>query len=361
MDAAETPVAHATIAAPAVATPWLGRLFPGYFALVMATGIVAIATAQQSIEWLGDGLFGIALVAYLALAALYLARLTRYRSAFISDLTSHLKGPAFLTIVAATNVLGSAAVVVCGWWWLGWTLWGLGIVLWIGLVYTIFAALMLREPKPAVAEGINGTWFLFTVATQSVAALGALLVTRVADPEGLLFVCVCAFFLGLFLYIVVVTLVIYRFVFVELRVEETHPPYWISLGAAAISVLAGSNLLLAGEGSPIIEQFRSFISGMVVLAWATATFWIPVMIILGIWRHGVRRLRVRYDPQYWSLVFPLGMFSAATFRMASAVHVRFLDWVPKVMVGVALTTWTLAFLGLLRALGTSAWRKIRVA
>jgi len=361
MDATEAPVAHATVAEPAVATPWLAQLFPGYFALVMATGIVAIAAAQQSIEWLGDGLFGVAFVAYVVLTILYLARLTRYRTAFISDLSSHLKGPAFLTIVAATNVLGSAAVVVHEWWWLGWILWGAGLVLWLGLVYAIFAALMLREPKPAVAQGINGTWFLFTVATQSVAALGALLVTRVADPEGLLLVCVSAFFLGLFLYIVVVTLVIYRFVFVELRVEETHPPYWISLGAAAISVLAGSNVLLAGDGSQIIEQLRPFVSGMVVLAWATATFWIPVMIILGCWRHGVRRLRIRYDPQYWSLVFPLGMYSAATFRMASAVDIDFLDGVPKVMFGVALTAWTLAFLGLLRVLGRSAWRKVRVA
>ncbi len=340
------------------ATPWLARLFPGYFALVMATGIVAVAAAQQSIGWLADGLFGVALVAYVVLAALYLARFIRYRSALVGDLTSHLKGPAFLTIVAGTNVLGSAAVIIAEWWWLGWTLWVLGIALWIVLVYSIFAALMLREPKPVVAQGINGTWFLFTVATQSVAALGALLATRVADPEALLFTCVCAFFLGLFLYIVVVTLVIYRFVFVELRVEETHPPYWISLGAAAISVLAGSNVLLAAQSSPIIEQLRPFVSGMVVLAWATATFWIPVMIILGVWRHAVRRLRVRYDPQYWSLVFPLGMYSAATLRMLAAVNIDFLDGVPKAMLGVALTAWTLTFLGLLRLLLTSALRPV---
>lgn len=341
--------------------PWLARLFPGYFALVMATGIVSIAAAQQSIEWLADGLFGIALVAYVVLAALYLARFLRYRDAFIGDLTSHLKGPAFLTIVAGTNVLGSAAALVAEWWWLGWTLWVAGVGFWLVIVYSVFAGLMLREPKPAVAEGINGTWFLFTVATQSVAALGAILATRVADPEALLFTCVCAFLLGLFLYLVIVTLVVYRFVFVELRVEETHPPYWISLGAAAISVLAGSNVLLAAASSPIIERLEQFVTGMVVLAWATATFWIPVMIILGIWRHGVRRLPIRYDPQYWSLVFPLGMYSASTFQMATAVGIDFLGDVPKVMLGVALTAWALTFLGLARHLAAEPARRIRAA
>lgn len=337
---------------PATATPHSGvaGLFPGYFALVMATGILAVAAAQQSIEWLADGLFGVALVAYVLLAVLYLLRLVRFRGAFVADLMSHLKGPAFLTIVAGTNVLGSAAVVVRGWWWLGWTLWVAGIVLWVVLVYTIFAALMLREPKPAIAQGINGTWFLFTVATQSVAALGALLALRVASPEGLLFTCVCAFLLGVFLYVVVVTLVVYRFVFVELRVEETLPPYWISMGAVAITVLAGSNLLLDRASSPTMEQLAPFLSGMVVLAWATATFWIPLMIIMGVWRHGVRRVPLRYDPQYWALVFPLGMYAAATFQMSAALRIDFLDVVPKIALGLALAAWGLAFIGLLRHL-----------
>ncbi|MEX0665753.1 MAG: tellurite resistance/C4-dicarboxylate transporter family protein [Acidimicrobiia bacterium] len=354
-----TPIRSAD--ASARSTSWLAGLFPGYFALVMATGIVAIAAAQQEIHWLADGLFGAALISYVVLAVLFVARLVRHRNAFVGDLTSHLKGPSFLTLVAGTNVLGSAAVVVGEWWWLGWTLWVVGIALWMVLVYTIFAALMLREPKPAVAQGINGTWFLFTVATQSVAVLGALLSMRVAAPEILLFVCACAFFLGLFLYMVVATLVVYRFVFVELRVEETHPPYWISLGAAAISVLAGSNLLLVPGSSAIVKQLDPFLSGMVVLAWATATFWIPVMIVLGAWRHGVRRVPVRYDPQYWSLVFPLGMYSVATFRMAAAVDIDFLDGLPKVMLGVALIAWTLAFVGLLRLLLAVAWRTTRAS
>jgi tellurite resistance protein TehA-like permease len=339
----------------------LARLFPGYFALVMATGILAIAAAQQSIEWLADALFAIALVAYCVLAVLYLARLARYRESFIADLTSHLKGPAFLTIVAGTNVLGSAAVVVREWWWLGWMLWVVGVVLWVVLVYSIFAALMLREPKPAIAQGINGTWFLFTVATQSVAALGALLAVRVTDPEGLLFACICAFLLGVFLYLVVVTLVVYRFVFVELRVEEALPPYWISMGALAITVLAGSNLLLDRTGSAIMGELAPFVSGTVVLAWATATFWIPLMIILGVWRHGVRRVPLRYDPQYWALVFPLGMYSAATFRMSAALQIDFLEIVPKVALGIALVAWGLAAIGLVRHLSGGLRRSSAVS
>jgi hypothetical protein len=35
-------------------------LFPGYFALVMATGIIAIASKQQTIGWLAATLYLIA-------------------------------------------------------------------------------------------------------------------------------------------------------------------------------------------------------------------------------------------------------------------------------------------------------------
>ncbi len=337
---------------PASAAPGeIAGLFPGYFALVMATAAIAIAAELQSIGWLADALLAVAGVAYVVLVVLYALRALRYRKRFADDLTSHAKGPAFLTIVAGTNVLGSAVAVIAGWWSLAWVLWAVGIATWIVLVYTILVALLLREPKPALVVGINGTWFLFTVATQSVAALGALLALRVQDPQGIVFVSLCAFCLGVFLYFVVVTLVFYRFTFVELHVAETLPPYWISMGAVAITVLAGSNLLLVPEDSSrLADDLAPFVAGLVLLSWAVATFWIPLMVALGVWRHVIRRVPVRYDPQYWALVFPLGMYSIATFRMADALDVDFLEVVPQVALALALVAWGCAALGLLRRL-----------
>jgi len=316
----------------------------------MATGALAVSAQQQSIEWVADALLAVAGIAYIVLVVLYTLRVIAYRSRFVDDLTSHARGPAFLTIVAGTNVLGSASVVVASWWTLGWVLWGIGVVAWVGLVYTLLVALLLREPKPPLVTGINGTWFLFTVATQSIAALGALLAPRLASPEGMLFACLCAFMLGTFLYLVIVTLVFFRFTFVELKVEATLPPYWISMGAVAITVLAGSNLLLAQSASKVTGDLAPFVTGVVVLAWATATFWIPLMLLLGVWRHGVRRVPLRYDPQYWALVFPLAMYAVATFRMNDALDLDFLDVVPAVAFGIAAAAWAIVSTGLARLL-----------
>lgn len=89
----------------------IATLFPGYFALVMATGIIAVAAAQQEISWLAEILYLIAATAYIVLATLTVIRIAAFNQAFVTDLTSHAKGFAFLTTVAATNVMGSASAI----------------------------------------------------------------------------------------------------------------------------------------------------------------------------------------------------------------------------------------------------------
>jgi tellurite resistance protein TehA-like permease len=321
-------------------------LFPGYFAMVMATGIIAIGAAQQDLRWLAEALYAIAAVTYVTLAVLLLWRLAVASKLLAADITSHAKGFAFLTTVAATNVLGSASVVIHTWWTVGWVLWWFSLGLWIFFVYATLFAVVLKGPKPGIDKGINGTWFLLTVSTESVVVLGALLLGR--HPSDLLaFALIAAFGLGLVLYLIVMTMVFLRWTFAELEPTEADPPAWIAAGAVAITVLAGSNLLGARGASLQIDRLAPFIEGVVMLAWATATFWFPLMVAIGIWRHAINRVPLRYHPSYWALVFPLGMYGAATFRMLAATKLDALSWLPRVTLAVALAAWTAAFAGLL--------------
>ena len=70
------------------------------------------------------------------------------------------------------------------------------------------------------------------------------------------------------------------------------------------------------------------------------------MIAIGVWRHIVRRVPLRYHPSYWSLVFPLGMYGAATFRMRAAIDLQELAWLPKLTLVIAVGAWALTFAGL---------------
>jgi tellurite resistance protein TehA-like permease len=83
--------------------------------------------------------------------------------------------------------------------------------------------------------------------------------------------------------------------------------------------------------------------------WAFATWWIPLLVIMGAWRHGVRRSPLRYDPQYWALVFPIGMYSVATVRMVEAVGLGFGAWIGSVAFWVGMLAWSITAIALVRA------------
>ena len=87
------------------------------------------------------------------------------------------------------------------------------------------------------------------------------------------------------------------------------------------------------------------------MLWATSTFWIPLLLILFAWKE-LRRGPYGYDPGLWSVVFPLGMYAAATHDYAAAARLPFLEPIPQAMFWVALLAWVLTFVGMwVRLLG----------
>jgi tellurite resistance protein TehA-like permease len=327
----------------------LKNLHPAYFAMVMSTGIVSIACQLLGYGTFAKVLLWLTLPLFAILIGLNLLRLVRFPRAFLADWSDHQRGVGFFTIVASTCVVGTQHVTLRSALGLGRGLWWVGLALWCGCMYAIFTALTVRDAKPTLPNGINGGWLVAVVATQSLCVLG----TNISSTFGphrvfALFVMLSFWLCGGMLYIWTISLIFYRYTFFRFLPSDLMPPYWINMGAMAISTLAGTTLIKHADASPLLVSLLPFLKGFTLWYWATATWWIPMLVILAVWRHAVKRFPVTYDPLYWGAVFPLGMYTACTFQVATVVGVPELTAVARRFVIVALIAWCLTFWGWLR-------------
>ena len=328
----------------------LRTMHPAIFASVMATGIIAIGASLLEVPWIGIALTALNLMLYVVLLVLTAVRLRRYPKEFRDDILSHGRCVGFFTVVAATNVLGNQCLVILEVPVLAAILWAIGILLWAILTYGLFALLTVKQVKPGLETGINGGWLVSVVAAQSVSILGTILSTQLErGAEGLFFASLVMWFGGGMLYVCIIALIFYRYMFFQLEPSDLAPPYWINMGAMAISTLAGTFVTEAAETSPTLKPIYPFAFGLTVLYWSTATWWIPMLVVLGVWRHLIRRLPVRYDPLYWGLVFPLGMYAVCTWRLSELVQFQPLVGLAWAFFVLGLFAWTLTFSGMLRS------------
>lgn len=322
----------------------------------MATGIISIGLHLQGYPTISMVLLVIAVAAFGVLLALFGWRLVRHPAAVEADLYAPQRAFGFFTLIAGANVVGvrlamdghlavtAVMLVFAG-------------LLWLVLGYLIpWTAVLGRHERPIIATA-NGTWFIWVVAAQSVAVSAATLQPAVGRWQSLLsLVSVVNWSVGLILYAAAGLFVGARMLQYELGPRELTPPYWVAMGAAAISVLAGARILEMAE-APFVAAVRGLVAGTSVVLWAFASWLIPALVAAGWWRHVTHRVPLRYGPEMWGIVFPLGMYSVAGTYLGLADRLPLVGAIGRTELWVAVAAWAVTFIAMLTHIARGAARR----
>lgn len=333
----------------------------GVFAFVMATGVVSVGMHLVHQEVISIILWIIATAAWVYLTITLLVRAFVYGSTLKAAFGGEGSAFGFFTLPAGTLVIG-IRFLVAGL--TGWALgfWILGALIWLFFGYVIPWLVVERAHKldaPQTADSnsvttqnsfglgllshIDGTWFVWTVATQSVAILAAMLSAHFAG-EFFPTVALICWSTGLGLYLATIIGLVTRILHLGISPAELNPSFWVVMGALAISCLAGSHIGAMNDASSVAVAAKSIAIGVSLMLWGLATWLVVALLLLGTWRHLARKVGASYVTTLWAMVFPMGVYSAASMTLGKLESTAPIAWCGKVFIWVALTAWALVIL-----------------
>lgn len=317
---------------------------PDVFAAVMATGILSIAARMHQYRWLSDALGIVATAGMVVLIALVIVT-ARVISWDRSDPDVTLR---LFTFVAACAVLDSrlasyAAVM--------YVLGAVALSSWLALAALTARNMVKAQSWVALRDRAHGAWELASVGTSGLAIVATGVARHTPERWGLR-VAVPVWVLGLCIYGLMTALILWRAI--AQRIGGFEPDSWILMGGLAIATLAGDNIHnLATSSMP--AWLAPTVRVITVVTWLVATLWIPALIYFGLQRINQRPGLLHFAGVWWAMVFPLGMYSAATDATAAETGQRSLSTVSLVFFWVALAAWGIVVIsGLLRVISNAA-------
>jgi tellurite resistance protein TehA-like permease len=314
----------------------------GSFAMVMATGIVSGGLRQAGRPVLSTVLLGISVAGFALLAAAACLRAARSPASLRADLACPVRAFTGYALVAACAVLASGFAVT-GQRTAAAALAGAALAGWLMLTGLVPARLAVRAARERLAiTQVNGTWYLWTVATQSLAvAVGYLAADGVLPAGPAAVAAIVAWSVGIALYLATSALVVTRLTMARPGPQESRAPYWVAMGAAAISVFAAARILRLA-GSAAVAAGRPLITGVAIADWVVATCLVPVLTAMTL-----ARLRSRGWPRYWPgmwvVVFPIGMYAMAGMQLGAAAGLPLIWHAGEAAVWPALAAWAVTF------------------
>ncbi|WP_146317238.1 tellurite resistance/C4-dicarboxylate transporter family protein [Leekyejoonella antrihumi] len=312
------------------------------FAFVMATGIISAGLWTIHADLISRILLVISVAAYVFLGAVHLMRIIWWLPRILSEIVGP-NGFSFITFTAASNVL-SARFSLADHTTTASILLVIGVTSWIVLGYGVPLGMIAHAKRHTTLDPVNGTWFIWIVGTQSVAVAAASLADAFHNYPLEAFAGIC-WAIGLIQYLLLAAVEFARLLLRRIRPSESIAPYWVFMGAAAITIFAGAHLLQLRQVEHLI--LPDVVESLSMIMWSFATWLIPLLLALCIWRTFKRHRQIEYRTEWWAIVFPVGMYGVASRELGLVNHEHWLIDLGSWDAWLALGVWTAVVLMLI--------------
>lgn len=318
-------------------------LHPGWFASVMGTAILAVATylnpgnltaLQGTAHRLGAAVAVLAYALGVVMTIAYALRWIRHRDAALADLRHPVLGAMHATLPGGLLVLAVMTSVVGPQFLPAGAVTALVAVLaavgsLLAVVISVAFAMTLFVGAPTGAS-VNGGWFIPSVVTIIIPMAITPLVAHASPGTARLLLALgyAAYGMGFLLFLLVLGMLHDRLVLHPLPPAQLAPTLWIGLGPVAVAALAPLSLARAGQhifgvAAPAVTILGQLFA---TATWGFGLWWLAIAVTLL-----VRYLRAGPLPLHlgwWAFTFPLGAYTVATMTLART-------WQASALEGVA--------------------------
>lgn len=328
---------------------------PNWFAVVMGTGVLALALAQwpgdvPGLHLLAEGVWLFNVLLFVLFTGLYTARWVLF-----FDEARRIFGHSTVSMFFGTIPMG-LATLINGLLVFGLPRWGEGVVLlaetlwWIDVAMALACGvlipfLMFTRQEHRIDQ-MTAVWLLPVVAAEVAAASGGLLAPHLADAHSQLVMLVTSYILWAFSLPVafsILTILLLRMALHKLPHENMAASSWLALGPIGTGALG---MLLLGGDAPLIFAANDLpglgevAAGVGVVAgitlWGFGLWWMLMALLIT-----ARYLRtgIPFNLGWWGFTFPLGVYALATLKLASLLSLGFFTVFGCVLVAMLAVMW----------------------